>query len=48
MTFGINPKDIDQLSLYEISIYARLIPLYQEYQQEQMVSSIQKAISELL
>jgi len=48
MTMGISPQIVDALSMYEIDIYLRLIPLYTEYTNTNMENTIKKAISELL
>ena len=48
MTMGIQPTSIDELSMYEIDIYSRLIPLYTEYQNQNMENCIKKAISEVM
>jgi len=48
MTMGINPMIINELSMYEIDIYLRLIPLYAEYQNQNMENSIKKAIAEIM
>ena len=48
MTMGINPESIDNMSMYEINIYLRLIPLYAEYTNTNMENCIKKAISEIM
>jgi len=48
MTMGINPESVDTLSMYEIDIYLRLIPLYAEYTNTNMENSIKKALSEIM
>ncbi len=48
MTMGINPESIDTMSMYEIDIYLRIMPLYTEYTNTNMENSIKKAISEMM
>ena len=48
MTMGIQPESIDNLSMYEITIYAKLLPLYIEFENKRMENSIKKAISEMM
>lgn len=48
MTMGIQPEEIDNLSVYEMDIYSKLIPLYFEFQNQQMENNIKKAISEIM
>lgn len=47
MSFGIQPKEIEEMSMYEIDIYTRLIPLYHEFSRNQMENAIKKSLSEL-
>lgn len=47
MTMGIQPESIDNLSVYEMDIYVKLIPLYVEFNNKNMENSIKKAVSEL-
>jgi len=47
MTFGIQPESVNEMSTYEISIYALLIPLYFEFLNKNMENCIKKAIGEL-
>jgi len=44
---GISPSEIDELSIYEMSIYTKLIPLWINDENERQVKIIQKAISEM-
>ena len=48
MTMGIPPESIDNLSMYEITIYTKLLPLYIEFENTRMENSIKKAISEMM
>jgi len=48
MTMGIQPENIDNMSAYEMELYTRFIPLWQEYNQTSMENSIKKAISEMM
>jgi len=47
MMLGINPSEIDELSSYEMSIYVKLIPLWNNDENDRQVKIIQKAISEM-
>ena len=47
MTFGIQPESVDNMSIYEIDLYTKLIPLYFEFQNTNMEHCIKKAISEV-
>jgi len=47
MTMGIQPEAIDNLSIYEMEIYIKLIPLYFEHTNKNMENCIKKSISEL-
>lgn len=48
MTFGIQPQNIDDMSIYELDIYTHLIPLYFEFQNTNMENCIKKSISEMM
>lgn len=48
MSFGISPDDVDNMTYYEMIIYSKLIPLYQEYVNENMIYCIKKAISDVM
>ncbi len=45
---GIQPENIDNMSAYEMEIYTKLIPLYFEFQNQNMENCIKKSISELM
>jgi hypothetical protein len=48
MTFGIQPREIDDMSIYEMEIYTHLIPLYIEFLDTRMENCIKKSISEIM
>lgn len=48
MTFGIQPENIDNMSIYEMEIYTHLIPFYIEFQNTNMENCIKKSISEMM
>jgi len=44
---GVSPSEIDELSVYEMAIYVKLIPLWINDESDRQVKIIQKAISEM-
>jgi hypothetical protein len=48
MTMGIQPESVDAMSIFEMEIYSKLIPLYTEYQNINMENTIKKALSEMM
>lgn len=47
-TMGIQPDNVDNLSIYELEIYTKLIPLYFEFMNTNMENCIKKAVSEIM
>ena len=48
MSLGFSSNDIDNLDIYELSIYSKIIPLMEQEKFDKDVSVIKKAISEMM
>ena len=48
MSLGFSSNDIDNLDIYELSVYSKIIPLMEQEKFDKEINVIKRAISELL